>query len=76
MVCAVSNVSKTNIPCLLIHGEADDFVPCTNVRDIYSACNGKKHLFLCPDASHGMSYLTQMDKCKKMLSDFIDEVLG
>ena len=69
-------LEKTNIPCLFLHGEADDFVLCDMGRECYERCGSKKQIYLCPGAGHGMSYITETDKCQKLLADFIDDVLS
>ena len=74
-VDAKQTLSKTDIPCLFIHGEADDFVPCSMGIECHDSCASKKYIFVCPEAKHGMSYIVQTEKCQKMLRDFIDEVL-
>ncbi len=49
---ALSGVQNTDLPILLIHGEADDFVPAQMSRDLARA--GKRvSLFLFPGAAHG-----------------------
>jgi len=73
---AREHLSKTDIPVLFIHGEADDFVPVDMGRACYDSCASKKQIFICPEAGHGMSYITQTEKCKAMLRDFLDEVLA
>ena len=75
-VDAREHLSKTRIPILFIHGEADDFVPVDMGKACYDSCVSKKSIFLCPEASHGMSYITQTEKCKEMLREFLDDVLA
>lgn len=69
-------ISKTKLPCMFIHGEADDFVPCGMGRQCHDACTSKKKIFICKGAGHGMSYITETEKCKKFLREFLDEVLS
>ncbi len=45
------------IPVLLIHGDADKFVPTPMVYDLYDACNSDKTLKIVPDAGHAESFL-------------------
>jgi len=44
-------------PILLVHGLADDFVPCEMTRKSYAACAGEKDILLVEGATHGTSFL-------------------
>ena len=68
---AVSAVSESDVPILIIHGGADDFVPCYMAEEIYKACRSKKKLLIVPGAGHGMSYLVDKDLYEKTVKDFI-----
>lgn len=70
---AVRAVSLSRTPILLLHGEADGFVPCEMSSEIYEANREKveKHTF--PGADHGISYLTDPARYKQILSDFIEK---
>ncbi len=58
---ATEALAKSKIPILLIHGEADELVPCEMSRTNYEACVSEKELFTVPGAGHGMSYLTDIN---------------
>ncbi len=73
---AREHLARTSIPMLFIHGEADDFVPCDMGRAAYESCASKKSIFVCPNASHGTSYVEQTERCQQMLREFLDGVLG
>lgn len=53
---AVESVKKCKIPVLLLHGEADTFVPCYMSRMCHEACASEVELLTVPGAGHGMSY--------------------
>ena len=53
---AVESIKKCKIPVLLLHGEADTFVPCDMSRMCYEACASEAEIFTVPGAGHGMSY--------------------
>jgi len=72
---AVTAVSKTRIPILLIHGESDNFVPCSMSREIYAACASPATLVTVPDAGHGMSYLTAPEIYEQAVTTFIADIL-
>lgn len=68
---AKSAVSHTNIPILLIHGEADDFVPCDMTHQIKSAGAGLIQVQTFPGAGHGLSYLTDPLRYERVINDFL-----
>ena len=49
---AKATVSKASVPCLLIHGENDDFVPMYMSEDIEKASNGNARLIKIKNAKH------------------------
>lgn len=52
-----NTLAKNTRPILLVHGMADDFVPCDMTRKSYAACAGDKELLLVESATHGTSFL-------------------
>lgn len=53
---AIGAVKRSQIPTLIIHGEADDFVPCSMSMDCQFAGEDHVDLVLIKDAGHGMSH--------------------
>lgn len=51
----VDALKNCRLPVLLIHGDADDFVPPEMSRRNEKACAGQKRLVMVPGAGHGMS---------------------
>lgn len=64
-------VGSTEIPILLIHGEADDFVPPEMSREIAASGKGIE-LFTVPGAAHGQSFAVGKDDYVKTVLDFSD----
>lgn len=58
---ATEALAKCKVPILLIHGEADELVPCEMSRVNYEACASEKELYTVAGAGHGLSYLTNVD---------------
>lgn len=69
-------VKSARVPILIIHGEADDFVPCEMGRAIYM--NNPKmiefHTF--PGAGHGLSFLKDRPRYEKIATDFVRRCLN
>jgi hypothetical protein len=63
-------VSKTEIPILFVHGDADTFVPCDFTRQNYAACASEKELVIVHGAGHGVSYLVDTPGCQEKLTNF------
>lgn len=69
----VDAVRHCTLPLLLVHGEADDFVPCSMTRAAYEAAGCEKTLLTVPGAGHGMSFLVEHDRVYAALVDFLDK---
>ena len=67
-------VKHTKIPVLLIHGEDDDFVPPEMSAEIlsYNALLMERHTF--PGASHGISFVIDPERYKKLVMDFAEQI--
>lgn len=50
-------LTNARLPIFMIHGAADDFVPCQMTKDGYAACTGMKELLIVAGAGHGVSFL-------------------
>lgn len=70
---AVGAVSNTSLPILLIHGDADTFVPCEMSREIRNACASPVSLEIFPGAGHGASYLSDPERYSRIVLDFLSE---
>ena len=72
---ALESMKHAHVPVLLIHGEADDVVPCTMAHALRDACASPATLLTVPGAGHGMSCYTDPAAYEKALDDFCKEVL-
>lgn len=67
------SLANTRLPVLLIHGEADSFVPSEMTQQAYRACRGKKTMLIVKYAEHGLSYLEDGISYAAYVIDFIKE---
>ena len=68
-------LANTKLPILLVHGKADDFVPCYMSQQGYEACTSKKDIVLVDNATHGLSFLVGTQQCMTALRKFVSELL-
>lgn len=68
-------VKRARVPILLIHGEADTFVPAYMSDEIYAA-NPNIILKKFPEADHAVSYLCDTDGYLALADGFVDDVLA
>lgn len=68
-------VKSAKIPILIIHGEADDFVPHTMSEVTYQANTRMvtRHTF--PEAKHALSYLTDTKRYWSLVTEFMAQAL-
>ncbi len=70
-------LKESKLPLLLVHGEADNFVPAYFSRDNFEAsAAGDKTLVLVPGARHGFSFLIDPERCEREIFAFYDRVTG
>jgi len=64
---------QSNAPILFIHGLDDDYIPCSMSKDMYDAKQGKKELYLAPNAKHAQACQKNRKEYEKVLNDFLDQ---
>lgn len=64
-------LAASDLPILIIHGKADDFVPPEMSVENYEAAKGPKHLYLVDEAGHGCSYLFDRTGIEQALREFL-----
>ena len=69
----VTEIKKATVPVLLIHGQADGFVPCDMSREIFDACPTPKMRVTFPDADHGISYIIDPEGYGEAVRRFLTE---
>lgn len=75
--CSASReVEKAEVPILLIHGDADTFVPCWMSYEIYAHCGSQAHLMIVKGASHAEAYHKDREGYEKAVLSFLKDVMG
>lgn len=72
---AVRAVKKASVPILIIHGEADGFVPCEMSEEVYLANPEKITRVTFSGADHGLSYLADTPRYRRVVTEFVQKVL-
>ena len=67
---AAREVRKAKIPALLIHGDADTFVPCSMCEEIYQNYAAPKTKLIIKGAAHAESYYKDMEAYEEALNTF------
>lgn len=65
-------LKNSNMPVILFHGTADDFVPCEMTRQAYAACKEPKKILLVEGADHGVSFIVDQNGYVKALEAFFE----
>lgn len=71
----VKTLANSRLPVLMIHGAADDFVPCDMTRRGYAACKGDKKLMIVEGATHGVSFYVDRENYIANVKDFLRHCL-
>ena len=64
-------LEKAKLPVLMIHGAADDYVPCSMTQLGFEACRGEKELLIVDGAGHGVSCLVDRLTYKNRILSFL-----
>ena len=69
-------LANATVPVLLIHGEADSFVPCAMSRENFDACAAPKRLVTIPGAGHAVAYYVDIPGYERAVTDFMRDCLA
>lgn len=67
--------AQARVPILILHGEADNFVPCAMSQAPALANPGLVQRFTFPGAGHALSYLSDPARYRQIVEAFVDKVL-
>jgi uncharacterized protein len=68
---ALEQVRRARQPVLIIHGEADTFVPLAMAPRLYEACASPKEFWTVPGAGHAMPYYVDQAGYQRAVNDFL-----
>lgn len=68
-------LAKAKLPVLMIHGSADDFVPCRMTLEGFDACTKDKELLIVQGAGHGVSFLVDKQSYTTKVIAFLEKHL-
>lgn len=69
-------LSHAKVPVILIHGEADEYVPCEMSLQCFEACSSPVRLLTVPKAEHGLSFFLDEEGYAQAVSRFCTDVLN
>lgn len=72
---AAEAVKLARVPILILHGEADGFVPAAMSEEIHAACPERVQRFTFPGADHGISFLVDEQRYRKIVTEFVRSLL-
>ena len=71
-VRATDTVKRTPVPIQIVHGTADNFVPCSMSRDVRDANPEDVSLFEVEGAPHGLSFLVDAEGYRRTFLSFLE----
>ncbi len=72
---AAREVRKAQVPILLIHGDADTFVPCSMCHEIEKNCASETTKLIIEGAAHAESYYKDMEAYENAMTGFLEGVM-
>ena len=73
---AVRAVKNTKVPILILHGEADRYVPCEMSAEVAQANPAMVRRATFPEAAHGISYLVDTPRYHRIVRKFVNQILA
>ena len=70
---AADEVKRSKVPIVILHGEADDFVPMSMSKEVQKANPSMIEMHTFPHADHGMSYFEDEERYIGIVEGFIEK---
>lgn len=64
------------VPICFIHGDADDFIPCSHSEQMHRATASYSELHLFPGAPHALSFDSGESEYRRIVSEFLSKILA
>jgi fermentation-respiration switch protein FrsA (DUF1100 family) len=69
-----ASVRKLQIPLLVLHGSADEAIPCAMAHDLFDACTAPKRIHIVDGGMHGDLYVRDADGIVWAISQFLADL--
>ena len=66
-------ITHASVPIILLHGDADGFVPCYMSEELYELCSSKKKFVKISGADHGLAFPADKNGYLSAVADFQTE---
>jgi LSD1 subclass zinc finger protein len=70
----IEAVQRSVTPTLFIHGDADSFIPCRMMKNLFEAASCRKMCMLMPGAEHVMSVCVDPERYWAKVDTFLQTV--
>lgn len=72
---ALTQLSKTKLPILFIHGDHNIIVPTAMAHTLYERCPGKKQLYIVKNSDHNITMFSEPDVYFSTIFQFIQQYI-
>ena len=66
----IEAVKRSETPIIFIHGDSDDFVPCSMSQRMFDVCPTEKAFYIAKGAGHGLAFPKDQEGYYKAVRDF------
>lgn len=70
----VDVLKENEVPICFMHGEKDDFIPCSHSQEMYEVTKGYRELHLFPEVEHAQSIDSDEARYMQIVHDFLEKI--